>query len=93
MTDKEFLELPAGEIFAVGMLPNMQGGLYMFDTCVCDMCKWVAVKGRADDWTIYRDWAYKSDFTVRHYGHKVFLKSDILKCVPCDDAMYKRYRY
>ena len=93
MTFEEFTKLPPGEIFASGILPNTPEGLYMTDTCVGDMLRWVAKKGQANDWAIYVHWSRYSIDYVASYGDKVTMRDHILLCVPCDEKMLSYYRY
>ena len=43
LTEEKFKELPRGEIFATGILPNSNEGLFM--TRDGGDLKWVAIKG------------------------------------------------
>ena len=55
--------------------------------------KWVAMKGLANDWTIYYATYDISAETIGITGHKVYHDKVIKKCVPCDDEVFYMYKY
>jgi hypothetical protein len=94
MTMRELETVVPGEIFAKGELPNSPEGIYMTDGNLGRTLRWLAVKGHGyDDWAIYCGWADTSWGEIRSNGDKVAGKDNIQKCVPCDDDVFKRYRY
>ena len=93
MTIERFKKIPAGEIFLTGELPNEPGGLYMTDSHIGKLLTWVAKKGYGDDWCIYCFWGYYSVDEIARNGDKVTSENHIRMCVPCDDEVFRRYRY
>lgn len=93
ITLQEFDALPAGEVFATGILPNSPEGLYMTDSNQGRMLRWVAKKGYAPDWCIYCYWDEWDVEQVTQSGDKVTSETHIKRCVPCEDAVFKLYRY
>jgi len=93
LTNEKFMKIPAGAAIAEGELPNSPEGLYMTDFNEGAMLKWVAQKGRADDWCIYCHWDGHPSSWVRLYGDKVMLETHIRRCVPCDEKVFMKYRY
>lgn len=91
ITIKEFTELSAGEIFATGIQPNSPEGIFM--TRDGGELRWVATKGYANDWTIYCQWSDKTVKWIKQHGDKLHNKNHIKLCVPCDDEVFKSYRY
>lgn len=91
LTINEFNDIPAGRIISTGVLPNSPDGLFMTNNG--GELRWVAVKGHADDWTIYCHWSYNSIEWIRQSGDKVITEVHIKRCVPCDDQVFKSYRY
>ena len=91
MTLIEFEKIKAGATFATGVLPNSEEGIFM--TRTGGELRWVAKKGFGHDWAIYCFWSiYSADYVAKH-GDKVLDKEHILRCVPCDNEVYKLYRY
>lgn len=90
LTLKEFQQIPAGKIFASGLLPNSEEGLFM--TRDGGELKWIAKKGYGDDWAIYCHWGYNDTYWISHHGDKVVTNSNILKCVPCTEEVLNKYR-
>lgn len=91
ITKKEFDSFPAGEIFGMGILPNSPEGLFMTNNG--GELKWIAKKGYADDWCIYCHWSYNSLEFIANCGDKVTSRIHIERCVPCDDEVFKCYRF
>ena len=94
MINKEtFDALPAGQVFSTGIFPNSPEGLFMTNSDQGKMLRWVAKKGWGNDWAIYCHWATNSVEFVTESGDKVFNEAHIKKCVPCDEEIFKLYRY
>lgn len=92
LTKEEFDKLPLGEVFATGVLPNSDDGIFM--TRDGGELRWVAKKGwGGHDWALYCHWADKSVEYIRDYGDKVMTEKYIRRCVPCTDEIFKAYRY
>jgi hypothetical protein len=92
LTEEKFKEIPRGKVFATGVLPNSPEGLFMSDDG--GELRWVAKKGGGyDDWAIYCHYSNHSVDWIRQHGDKVTMKENIQKCVPCDNAVFKLYRY
>ena len=90
MTYQDFLKFPDDEIFATGVLSDNQEGINM--TGSGKGLRWVAVKGYARDWCVYTHWETNPIEFVREQGDKVILKSNILRCIICDEEMFNHYR-
>ena len=91
LTKEKFDQILAGDVFATGVLPNSPEGIFMTNNG--GELRWVAVKGYANDWAIYCNWAHQSIDWIRSYGDKVHSDSNIKRCVPCEDEVLKLYRY
>ena len=91
LTLKEFDALPNGEVFATGVLPNSRDGIFM--TIEGGNLRWVAKKGYGYDWAIYCHWDYNSVEWIAESGDKVHKEQHIQKCVPCEDDVFKLYRF
>ena len=91
MTLQEFKEIEPGTVFASGVLPNSPEGLFM--TNGGGELRWVAKKGYGNDWAIYCHWSYHSEEWIEQQGDKVTFEDHIKKCVPCDEEVYKHYRF
>jgi len=91
LTEKEFNDLKSGETFATGVLPNSPEGLFM--TRNGGELRWVGIKGYANDWSIYCHWVDNSVEWIKRHGDKVINEHHIKKCVPCDELVFKKYRY
>jgi hypothetical protein len=92
MTYEAFKKLPYDSVFATGLVPNMPGGLFMERDNEGRLLRWVAKKGKIDDWAVYVHWATKSVEEVRDYGDKIHGKDLITDLVPCDEPMLNMYR-
>jgi hypothetical protein len=55
--------------------------------------RWVAMKGYANDWTIYCHWSYNDVNWIQQHGDKVMTEKHIKRCILCDDEVFKKYRY
>jgi hypothetical protein len=93
LTKKQFDLLPAGGIFANGILPNSPDGLNMINDHQGRELHWIAVKGWENDWAIYCHWAEHDVEYIQEQGDKVTMESNIKRCVYCDDEVFKLYRY
>lgn len=91
LTKEDFDMYPAGGVFATGVLPNAEDGLFM--TRDGGELRWVAKKGWGYDWAIYCHWADKTPEWVRDYGDKVYTEEYIKRCVPCTDEVFNLYRF
>lgn len=83
--------IPKHTIFATGVLPDTEDGLFMARTGR-DL-RWVATTGEIGDWAIYCLFAENSVEYIKHFGDKVHDERHIKRCVPCDDEVFARYRY
>lgn len=91
LTLEKLKKIKPGTIFATGQLIDCQGGLYVANTN--KMLKWVATKGHGhDDWCIYCHFAEHDEAFIKSQGDKVSSKSNIRRCVPCDDEALALYR-
>lgn len=90
---EQFDKLPLGEVFATGVLPNSEEGLFMTNSRKGDNLLWVAKKGWGHDWAIYCHWEENGEDFVREQGDKVRDENHIKLCVPCTDDVFKIYRY
>ena len=91
LTKKEFDKINPGDIFDTGIQPNSPDGIFM--TRDGGNLKWVAVKGYANDWAIYTHWDYNSIDYIKQSGDKLHNQLHIKLCVPCDNEVYKLYRF
>ena len=91
LTLDEFKALPFDEVFATGVLPNSPNGIFM--TRDGGQLRWVAKKGRINDWAVYSHWACKSEQFVKESGDKIMTKQYIQNCVPCADEVMQLYRF
>jgi len=91
ITIKEFSALMSGNVFATGTQPNSPEGIFM--TRDGGELRWVAVKGWGNDWTVYCHWSDKSVEWIESHGDKLHYEAHIRLCVPCDDDVFKLYRY
>lgn len=90
-TKEDFDLIPVGNIFATGVLPNSPDGLFM--TRAGGNLRWIAKKGYANDWCIYCHWDYHDEEWIAQNGDKLHNEEHIKKCVPCDEEVFKSYRY
>lgn len=92
LTLKELKAIPPGEVFATGVLPNSEEGLYM--TNDGGELRWIAKKGFGyNDWAIYCYWANQDVDWIKNHGDKVTSKDNIQKCVPCSEECLNLYRF
>lgn len=91
MTIEVFNKIVSGTVFATGVLPNSPEGLYMTNSG--GELRWIAKKGYGDDWAIYCHWSYNDEEWIKEHGDKVISETHIKRCVPCDDEVFKKYRY
>lgn len=90
MTQQEFPQIPDGEIFATGVLPNSQEGIFM--TRDGGNLRWIAKKGHGNDWTIYCSWDYHGVDYIKTNGDKVTSDANILKCLPGCEPILPLFR-
>lgn len=91
LTKEEFDNLKSDEVFVTGVLPNSPEGIFM--TRDGGELRWVATKGYANDWAVYCHWSSNSVEWIKQHGDKVTNENHIRKCVPCEDEVFKKYRY
>jgi hypothetical protein len=91
LTFEKFSEIPDGLVFDKGIMVDSPEGLHMARTG--RMLKWVAVKGYDNDWCVYTHFAENDWEFIESNGDKVGGTDNILKVVPCDEDVLKRYRY
>ena len=91
MTIEVFNKIVSGTVFATGVLPNSPEGLYMTNSG--GELRWIAKKGYGDDWAIYCHWSYNDEEWIKEHADKVISETHIKRCVPCDDEVFKKYRY
>ena len=92
MTDKEFKELPFDKPFSSGVAKDDPTGLNMTNSG--NELRWIAKKGRINDWAIYCYWNQPeiSDDYILKSGQKVYDLNNVKNVIDCDDEMLKRYR-
>ena len=93
LTKEQFDLIPRGEVFATGLLPNSPEGLFMTNSNQGKELRWVAKKGWGYDWSIYCHWSENSAEWIEQSGNKVTSEIHIKRCVPCDDEIFKIYRF
>ena len=87
MLDKKMLEdMPPETIFATG---ETQDNRLARDIPL----RWVAVRGRIYDWTIYYHHLDRGIGTVASEGDKCITEKAIRELVSCDDEAFALYRY
>ena len=91
LTLKEFTNLPAGKVFAKGEIIDDVTGVNFTNSG--RMLKWVAKKGYANDWAVYAHLSECSYSFVESNGDKLGFRDNILTVVPCEDTVFKKYRY
>lgn len=78
--------LPANKVFACGVSVGIDVmnpiGFY----------KWVAITGRADDWTIYYGRIEEAIDAIAQVGDKLCNNDIIRRIMPCADEALERYR-
>jgi len=92
MTIETFNKIPAGDVFAMGVIPNSPEGLYMTNDNLGRLLRWVAVKGHGDDWAIYAHWTDRSLDYICRYGEKVQNPKKIQYLLPCSPEVVAKYR-
>jgi len=94
LTLEELKAFPPGKVFATGVLPNNEKGIYMTPTKYGEDLRWVAKKGWGyDDFAIYCHWAFHDANWIMENGDKITTKDNILKCIEMDDEVFKHYRF
>lgn len=84
-------DMPEQTVFATGTMLDVEGGLFMSNTK--KELRWVAVRGRVHDWTIYCHFADHDVEWIKNHGDKVCFDSHIRKLVECDDEAFGMYRF
>lgn len=88
----QFLKLTKPEtIFACGETIDAPNGVNMMNTG--KQLRWIACKGRVNDWALYVGEVSHSYKYIQQYGDKVYSEEAIRKLVLCDDEFFKAYRY
>lgn len=90
ITQEIFDATAPGEVFAKGEAPDSPDGLHM--TGSSQLLRWVCVKGWADDWCMYCDWAYKHWSEIERLGQKVSGIHNIMRVIDIPLNLMKRYR-
>jgi len=91
LTVEQLDAMPEGTIFATGIAQDVPEGLFLANTG--KELRWVAVRGRIHDWTIYAHHSYHDIEWIRNHGDKVCGDTHIKKCVPCTDEAFALYRF
>jgi len=91
LTLEKLKEIDEHTIFATGTAIDNELGLFMANTG--KELRWVAVKGGNNDWAIYCHFADRDAGWIKRQGDKVCMERHIKMCMPCDDEVFKRYRY
>jgi hypothetical protein len=91
LTKELFEQLPKGEVFATGFLPNSPEGIFMNRDG--GILRWVAKNGWGNDWAVYCHWSDRSIDWIRDRGDKVLTEEYIRRCVPCTNEVFKLYRF
>jgi len=91
LTIEEFNKFNAGDIIGSGEIENSPEGIYMTNSG--GTLRWVAKKGRVNDWCVYCHWSHYSFEYVEQSGDKVMTKEYIQRCIPCSEEVFKLYRY
>lgn len=92
LTLDQLTAIPADKIFRSGVALNLSSDIYMTDSNEGSELLWVAVKGYDNDWCIYIYWNTVPIEEVARSGDKIHSEDYIKKLVPCEDAVYDRYR-
>ncbi|MDP3014586.1 MAG: hypothetical protein Q8M92_10105 [Candidatus Subteraquimicrobiales bacterium] len=93
LTLPDFLELLDDAIFDSGVTPNCEDGLFMTRSHPNRLLRWVAKKGRANDFAVYCLWADEStDKQVMSCGDKIYGNEAIKWLINCDDEVLAKYR-
>lgn len=92
MTIETFNKITPGDFFAMGVIPNSPEGLFMINNDQGRLLRWVAVKGHADDWTIYTHWYDHSLEYVLRSGDKVLNMKNVQFLLPCTAGVVAKYR-
>ncbi len=92
LTLQRFESMAHGEIIARGLtIDDCDRGIGVANTG--HQIRWLAVKGGGNDWAIYYGLSYLDEDNIRRTGDKLYNKDNIRKCVPCEDELFKLYRY
>ncbi len=95
LTLELFKQIPDGDVFAMGILPDSLEGINMSGSG--KLLRWIAKKGYANDWAIYcsfHDTPYEHSMEfIKAEGDKVHDTQNILACVNCDTKVLDLYRH
>lgn len=92
LTLEEFNKLPAGLIFRSGIVTNSPTGIFLTRDSNLPFLKYVAIKGYANDFTIYIGRITDSEDYIAKNGDKSNNSNTITLCISCDDEVKKLYR-
>lgn len=90
LTIAQFNCIPYDQVFATGFMVDSTKGLKINNDG--RLLRWVAKKGRADDWAIYYADYTKTIEWIKEHGEKVHGKLSIKRCVACTDQVLEIYR-
>ncbi len=91
LTLEEFNSTPDGEVILYGTTIDGPDGCNMSGSG--KELRWMAKKGHGDDWAIYVGWATHIWSFIKTNGDKVKDPSNIKRLVPCEDAVFDKYRF
>lgn len=81
LTKEKLSSIKPGTIFATGLLVNSKGLVN----------RWVAKKGRVNDWAIYYG-DMGCPIQIAEHGNKISSKDEIPRIIPCNIDVLKAYR-
>ena len=93
LINEEFIKIPAGIIFARGVFLNKGILNDMIPGAPVGVLKWIAKKGRGDDWCIYYGGILRSVKRISEHGNHLFTEKFIRFFVPCSILVFEKYRY
>lgn len=88
ITEEIFKAIQPGEVFRV-----ITTKYQTFHEPGKAVLTFVAVKGWGNDWVIYAGRAEQGARSIQSHGDKVAGEALIKSLVPCDESVFKRYRY
>jgi hypothetical protein len=87
-TLEEFEALPPGEVIREVITK------YQHVQHVPEPLKFVVLKGKSGyDWAIYYHYADTSTEWIKQQGDKVTSKENVMALFPCEEALFKKYRF
>jgi len=92
MTIEDLNQVAPQTIFKTGVVINSPDDIYMTDHRLGEPMRYVACRGKINDWAIYIDWAEKSEIHIKNHGQKIYSDDIIRKLIPCDEDMLNQYR-